>query len=407
MSSDAPPSYESIVARFEQCLGSNPKPQEVLNVAKQVSQYEIDILVANAGKTADLTQAEEAAFTVGVAKTLSSQDAALKLKTVAADAAAACSEIETMFTNLTSTLASIDAKNIPPKEGAFVPRFRILNQEFRQIVHLSKDLAIKISVYGLRFDSVIIPICKDKSLSTEQRKEKLVEFINDADSFRGEVGTIEKNFSNLKTNFATFLSSFGSWASDKEGADTEELKQARKDLDQLRMEVSELRAALLAVGSLAATSLPVTAILAYLSWPFAEFVILGGLIFAGLSTVTVLGLAISYSSKVGQVEAKQARIDSLVQSINDIKTTREKLRLLGTENLPLFNHNISVLALLWTSAHNDANAIKKWLESGAKDADMPEYMLISVNEAVSIYKTMAGYLRQYADGIASVNIPKP
>ncbi|KAH8112493.1 hypothetical protein DFH11DRAFT_1785972 [Phellopilus nigrolimitatus] len=407
MSSDAPPSYESVVARLEQRLGSNPKPQEVLDVAKQLPQYEIDILVANAGKMADLTPAEQAAFTVGVAKTLSSQDAALELKTVSADAAASSSGIETMFISLTSTLASIDAKNIPPKEGAFVPRFKIINQEFLQVMRDSKDLAVKISVYGLRFDSVIIPICKDQSLTTEQRKAKLDEFINDANIFTEETATMEERFDNLKNNFATFSSSFGVWASDKEGADTERLEQARKELDQLKEELSRLKAALIAIGSIAAASLPVTGVLTYLSGPFAMFVFLGGLIFAGLSTVTVLGLAIAYAAKADQVEAKQELIDALVQSINNIKATREKLGLLGTENLTLFNQNISAIALLWKTAHNDALEIKKWLENGAEDADMPEYMLLSVNEAVSIYKTMAGYLRDYADGITSVNIAEP
>ncbi|KAH8112481.1 hypothetical protein DFH11DRAFT_1545834 [Phellopilus nigrolimitatus] len=399
MSSDAPPSYESVVARLEQRLGSNPKPQEVLDVAKQLHQYEIDILVDNAGKAADLTPAEQAAFTVGVAKTMSSQDAVPYLKTAATDAAAACSEIENMFINLTSTLASIDAKNIPPKEGPFVPRFKILNQEFLRIVRDSGDLAVKIANYGLRFDSEIIPICTDEKYTVAQRKEKLEKFIKDADTFSEKAGVLERSFSDLKFDFATFTGSFGGWAFDKEGADTKELEQARKDLETLRKELSELKIALFAVGGAAAASLPVTGILALLSGPFAPFVIIGGLIFAGLSTSSVVGLAVAITSKKEQVEAKQARIDALVQSINDIKATREKLELLGTENLKLFNQNVSVMALLWTSAHNDALEIKTWLEDGAEDVDMPEYMLRSVNDAVDIYKTMAGYLRQYADGI--------
>ncbi|KAH8112479.1 hypothetical protein DFH11DRAFT_1728648 [Phellopilus nigrolimitatus] len=407
MSSDAPPSYESVVARLEQRLGSKPKPQDVLDTTKQLPQYEIDILISNAGKIVDMTPDQKTTFTIGVAREMSSKDAALSLRTAAADATAACSEIEVMFTNLMRTLASIDAMSIPPKEGAFVPRFRTLNQMFRQIVHDSKDLAVKIAVYGLRFDSVIIPICKDTSLTIEKRKEKIGEFIKDADTFSDKAAAMEKSLNNLKSDFAVFIGSFSGWASDKEGADTKELEQARKDLDELRNELSKLRVALFAVGGVAAASLPVTGILALLSGPFAPIVIIGGLIFAGVSTSSVVGLAIAIDSKKKQVEAKQARIDALVQSINDIKATREKLELLGTENLKLFNQNVSVMTLLWTSAHNDALEIKTWLEGGAKDADMPEYMLISVNEAVSIYKTMADYLRQYADGIASINIPKP
>lgn len=128
MPSDAPPSYESIVARLEQRLGSNPKPQDVLDAAEQLPQYEIDILVANAVQLEDLTPAQTAALHAGMVETMSSPDAAPSLKTAATNAAIACNAVETMFSNLLRSLASIDAKNTPPKEGAFVPRFEILNQ---------------------------------------------------------------------------------------------------------------------------------------------------------------------------------------------------------------------------------------------------------------------------------------
>lgn len=84
---------------------------------------------------------------------------------------------------------------------------------------------------------------------------------------------MERSFSNLKIDFAVFTGSFSGWAFDKEGADTKELEQARKDLEKLRNELSELQIALFAVGGVAAASLPVTGILALISGPFAAFVI--------------------------------------------------------------------------------------------------------------------------------------
>lgn len=74
------------------------------------------------------------------------------------------------------------------------------------------------------------------------------------------------------------------------------------------------------------------------------------------------------SAKEGEIEGKQTKINDLVAAINEIKTTREKLQLLGSENLSLFKRNITILSVLWTSAHDDARKIEQWLEDGAEDA---------------------------------------
>ncbi|KAH8112497.1 hypothetical protein DFH11DRAFT_1785988 [Phellopilus nigrolimitatus] len=407
MSYDALPSYESIVAHLEQHLGFNPKPQEVLDVAKQLPQYEIDILVANAVQLEDLTPEQKADLHTGMVKTMSTPETETSLRTAATDAAAACNAIETMFSNLLRSLASIDAKNIPPKEGAFVPRFETLNQAFRRVVYDSKDLAINISVYSGRFDTVVIPICKDKELTTDQRKTKIAQFIKDADKFIKESDTMHEHFSKLKDDFAVFVGSFSGWAVDKEGADNDALKQARAELTVLLNELSNLKIALHAASAGAAAALPVTGVLGLMLTPFVAPIIIGGLVFAGLSTATVVGLAIAITSKKGEIKTKQTKIDDLVAAISEIRTAREKLQRLGSEDFTLFNNNISILSTLWASAHVDARKIEQWLESGANDADMPKYMQISINEAANAYKAMGVYLSDYAKGITPANIPKP
>ncbi|KAH8112506.1 hypothetical protein DFH11DRAFT_1608113, partial [Phellopilus nigrolimitatus] len=407
MTSDVPPSYESVVARFEKHLGSNPKPQEVLNAIEQLPQYEIDIIVSNAHEIPAVTAEQKAAFTLGVAKTMTSPEAAEHLKNTATKESAACKAIETMFTKLTVELAKIDAKNMPSKEGAFVPRFELLNQDYHQIVHRSRDLAVEISVYGQQFDMIIVPICNDKSLTTKLRVAKVTKFIKDADTFSKASDVIKDRLDKLKVDFIKFTSSFGSWASGKEGADTKELDQARKDLEKLKNNISVIGGVINVAGWLTGGSLLVTGIFSLMTGPIVPFLIIGGMTVAAIGDVTCLGLLIADKFKKEQVSTKQAKIDALVQSINNIKATREKLERLGTDDLELFINNISIIAFLWERVHNDALEIKKWLERGAEDADMPmpEYMLTSVNESVRIYKTMAGYLRQYADGIASVNVP--
>ncbi|KAH8112477.1 hypothetical protein DFH11DRAFT_1785784 [Phellopilus nigrolimitatus] len=407
MPSDAPPSYESVVARLEQRLGSNPKPQEVIDAVNQLPQYEIDILVANAGKIDDLKPIEDPIFHAGMVKTMSTPSAASHLTTAAADAAAACNAIETMFTNSLRTLTTIDAKYPPPAGGPFAPRFRTLNQAFRGVVHNSKDLAIDFAVDSHRFDAVLIPMCNDKTLTTEFRTTKIQNFINDVNGISTQSDDMHKKFDKLKVDFAVFTGSFRDWAFDKEDADTKELEQARKDLENLKSELSSLETTFFSIGSVATFTLPVISILATMPIPYANYVIVGGLIIAGLSAVATAALASSITSKKGQIESKQTHINALAASISDIKATREKLKTLGENDLTLFNKNISILSLLWNSVIDDARRIKRWLESGANDADMPHYMKTSINEAVIAYKAMSNYLNQYANGISSVNIPKP
>ncbi|KAH8103639.1 hypothetical protein DFH11DRAFT_1749982 [Phellopilus nigrolimitatus] len=405
MSFDGPPSYESVVARFEQSLGTNPKPQDVLNAIDQLPQYEIDVLASNALEMPALTDEQKAAFTLSVAKTMSSPEAVEELKIDAGNASAACKAVEDMFTNLTVELAKIDAKNIPPKEGPFVSRFEPLYQTFLLIVNTSTDLAVKIAVYGEQFESVIIPFCNDESQSTEERLEIIRQFINEAETFSEGSNAITTGLTEIKFEFISFFVSFSNWISDKETADTEEVKQLQEKLIVLEAEISALTEAL-DKFVLSATE-PLAVLGAVASTFLGPFAIIGGLLSLGISLASMVQYVTSIISKRNEVSATQARIVDLVISISDIKATHKKLEQLGTKELKLFNNNITVIGLFWKNAHNDALEIKTWLEGSAKFANKPLYMEKSVYEAVRIYSTMAIYLRQYADGIESVNIPKP
>ncbi|KAH8112486.1 hypothetical protein DFH11DRAFT_1785928 [Phellopilus nigrolimitatus] len=342
MSSDIPPSYGS---------------------AEQLPQYEIDVPVFNAQIPA-MTAEQRVAFKKAVAKTMTSPDAAEYLKAAAVDASNACNTITIMLIDLMNKLAKIDAENMPPKEDPFVPRFKLLSQEYHAIVHESRDLADKIAVYGQRFGRIIVPYCNDESIPTKARLAKVTEFIEDADTFCRDSDSMKYSFEQLRLDFAVFTGSFSGWAPGKEG-DTKELERMREDLKELKNEISKLNGLMTTSGCLTLGSELVAGTLAVMSGPFAPFVITGALTIAGLGSTT--GIKVAIDSKINQFKAKQARIDTLVQSIRDMKVTREKLKLLGMENLEHLNKNISLIALLWTSAHHEAKEIKTWLEGGAKD----------------------------------------
>jgi hypothetical protein len=127
MSSDAPPSYDSVVANLKQRIASNPHPQHVLDISSQLSQTEIDILGANVDNHPPMTAQEQADFKAGMAKALSSDEALQHIEAGAAEASEACSNIENLFSELVTKMAELDSKNSPPKQGPFTPRLRVIH----------------------------------------------------------------------------------------------------------------------------------------------------------------------------------------------------------------------------------------------------------------------------------------
>lgn len=84
---------------------------------------------------------------------------------------------------------------------------------------------------------------------------------------------MHEHFSKLKDDFAVFVGSFSGWAVDKEGADTDALKQARAELTVLKNELSNLKTALHVFGAAAAIALPVAAILALMPTTYVTYII--------------------------------------------------------------------------------------------------------------------------------------
>ncbi|KAH9838006.1 uncharacterized protein C8Q71DRAFT_755542 [Rhodofomes roseus] len=68
---------------------------------------------------------------------------------------------------------------------------------------------------------------------------------------------------------------------------------------------------------------------------------------------------------------------------------------------------INSLGQLWQAVSNDALEIELWLKDGAKDADIPEYMKLSLDHAVAVYADMAVALRAYATILTEKDIPRP
>lgn len=106
---DAPPSYEEVARRVDQLVGTSPTPQKYLDVAKSLSDAERQVLVDGAAaKNPVQSDEDKRKLAVGMAKTLSSDDATERLKQDATIASSAALAIKTAFDVLEQEIAVID-----------------------------------------------------------------------------------------------------------------------------------------------------------------------------------------------------------------------------------------------------------------------------------------------------------
>lgn len=84
---------------------------------------------------------------------------------------------------------------------------------------------------------------------------------------------MDTQFKDLKDAFAEFTGSFSTWAKDKEAEDEQSIKDLYADIARLDKLIGEIDAAILAVASNLAATLPVTAILVAFFPPAAPFII--------------------------------------------------------------------------------------------------------------------------------------
>ncbi|KAJ3506884.1 hypothetical protein NLJ89_g6616 [Agrocybe chaxingu] len=428
MSADVPPSYDSVVKEIKQHVDSKSSSDEIVATAHNLTDEQIKAVMDNAENAKPFTKEEKDALIKQLGRELSSKESLPYLQKSAADAAQACSNLEEIFLNLAVTLASIDAQNAHPKEGPFTPRLKVIHDSFRRTLHKSTDLAVVIAAYGLRFEKVIIPMCQDPRLTTKQREDKLGQFIKDAEKFKEKSEAMNKEFEDLKGTFGVFVGSFNHWSSDKEEQLSKELTEAKAQLEKVKQELKRLEdfmkqmfqsgmfsggwTNLMEIFAIVLSTGAFPTILFSLGMLFGPGIGAMGLRMAIESELTgdsaFVGVVDSaIRDRKMKVDEKQAVVNHLEDKIGNIRKARERLNKIGEGDLAKFNANISVLSGFWQCAKNDAIEVKEWLEGGAKDADIPEYMMVSLDGSIRVYEKMAAYLRAYADGVQSVGVPVP
>lgn len=131
MSTEAPPSYDAIMANLDKFLGSHPKAQEILTAIEQLPLYEKEVISEHPIEIIPLSAEQEKAFTKGAAIAISSPDGHQNLNDESIIINDAVKKIGNIFLVLTQQLSGLDKQFRNGDKGAFAPRLNRISQVSR------------------------------------------------------------------------------------------------------------------------------------------------------------------------------------------------------------------------------------------------------------------------------------
>ncbi|KAK8018931.1 hypothetical protein PG991_008121 [Apiospora marii] len=384
MAAEAPPSYDSVtMAVLEKGKGGASVVEGVRNLSAE------DRAIINA---ADLPPAysdeEKQKIYDQMAKILSDDETLITvLKKSATKAVEACKKNEDMFNKLMIMLLKVDQEN-NIQGDAFVPKLKNLQSKYRGIIEESRKLAMKIAVYGTNFDEVVIVMCADQTLSTDERKEAIKDAIKEAQGFEAESKKIANDLHGALDEFNALAVSFSQWASQQNQQIDNDIARVQKELNELVDRLEHLKNLLIGFGVGAAIGAA------------------GGLITLGFG-VGLIATGVQFAACKSEIDAKNTELNALKTKKSNIEAARASLVAAAAVDAKDFAANIAAITNIWNAAQADAFAIQDWLQKGAKQAATPKYMAIQLTHGIRLYSKMSQYLTIYASGLDAASIPKP
>ncbi|PLB48703.1 hypothetical protein P170DRAFT_359049 [Aspergillus steynii IBT 23096] len=396
---EAPPSYDSIVGKIDEAVGSTRTPDKYLEVVKSLSSAEIGVIADGAKDHPPpiYTEEDKKTFAIGAAKAASEDSATKHLETAANKATLAAKEIRGVFQSIELKITEIDQIHM----SNFLPELEKHQKTFNDILGDSRLLATDISQYGKSFDGIIVQFCADQTISVDDRIKQIGDYIEKTQKFEDDSTSIKNRFDSLTSDFTKFVGTFGTWAKDKEGELNDQIKELNKEIAELNAKLVKLQKSLMVLGIAAGVGLPALAVAAALSGPFAPFVAIGGLIALGATAASIAGISIAIAVTSNDIKAKQSEKEGLQEQIEQIQHARQELQDLGTQKLKVFTDNVNVLSGYWTATTAQAHEIQAWLKDGASMAKRPKYMQMNLDHGVQIYAALSVFLDNYASGLTS------
>ncbi|PYH82393.1 hypothetical protein BO82DRAFT_353657 [Aspergillus uvarum CBS 121591] len=393
---DPPPSYEEVAAKLEDLVGDDVTPDRVLDATDKLSDAEIEILINGADDHWPLeTDQQKADFAVGCGQCLSSPEGKTRFASAGAEATQATRDIENTFAGLHLRIAQIDRIH----DSGFEPEIIKLHHAYRDVLAGSRDFAATVSVQSRRFDESIIKICANESIAIQTRRTTLETYIERTTSFQSDAQKIADGFRSVTDDFAAFVGSFSTWAKDKEGEITEQIRLVEQELDALHKMLYRLESSLRAFEIVFGASIPATGTFVKMFPALTPWIVLGGVITALASFAAIAGLAAGISKTNYRIHLKTQEKESLQVELENLRRTRAELADFGHDSLTRFETAVGILTGAWEQTLADARIVQDWLVRGADAAHRPEYMELNIRHNVNKYDALSAYLESYARGI--------
>ncbi|RGP80996.1 hypothetical protein FLONG3_784 [Fusarium longipes] len=404
---DAPPAYHDVVNILDSKASSGFTPADLARVQSSLTPEQIKALVSNLPSDptehidlSKLSDAERQKFLDGVAQAAAHPEVDNVMRKDIEDTAEATRTIRSSFKNLQLAVGKLDALYQEPGKPTFSTTLAQISKDFEDHISATAVMAVNISDYSLRL-AQILPYVDDKAYTAEQRKSMLDDYIQDAEKIGVQANGVVVTFTAINKSMIDFVASFKGWATTKEQDERDDIKSLNDQISDLGDRIASLTKAQLAMGIVAAASLPVAGIAAACFPPAAPFILIGGAILAGLSTGTLIGITIALNSMNSDMDNLKKQRDALQKNADAIAAARTLADTTGTVEVANFGAAIGKLSTVWQTAKNDAQSIVNWLGKMEKDT-IPPILMGDRTTVINLYTNLSKHLRAYADGVQQV-----
>ncbi|KAI0062993.1 hypothetical protein BV25DRAFT_1825066 [Artomyces pyxidatus] len=350
----------------------------------QAQGFQVPNITAAQAQAAQVTMQQ-------LAQNSTNQDA---LTADVAKAAAAAAGITQNFTNIGTQLLEIDNKNLQPEK--FFPTWQGYRNDYIALLQSSKNLASAVAGYADEFNDGILYIINNPSIPTSSKVSAIDAFINKSTTFQEASSALSISFTELASNLTEFTGNFANFAHNRTVSDNSTIDDLLGEIGQLQEAVKKIEVSMIALGlGMGATLLGSAAGLVFFP-EFAPAILIGAAIIEGILAVTEIGLVTAMSIDQNKIASLQNQVDDLQADLSLINGVQNQLNSTATNDVPALVAHISLFTGVWQDVASDCTKLIGWLQDGAEDADMPDILVVWLQQASTIYATMSAALTQYA-----------
>ncbi|KAI0059153.1 hypothetical protein BV25DRAFT_1993686 [Artomyces pyxidatus] len=320
-----------------------------------------------------------------------------KLAEDVAAAAAVTTNITQSFASIQSKLLAVDNQNL--QLGKFAPQWTSFSGRFNLILSETSTQALTIARYAALFDQNILPTLNDSSLSADNKRQILQEYIEDTQSFQTLSNTISTSLTELSSDITSFTGTFNNFASNKTQAVNQQIQTLLNEIGDLQAEIANIQSALLAISaSMTATLFGSAAALIFFPI-FAPAILVAAAVAEGVLAASEVSLSVALAVEQSNLGTAQGNVQTLKNQIANIDSVQWQLNQLSNTDIAKMSGHISLITTVWEDVADECTKLIGWLQDGADDADMPDILAVFLLEAKTIFTTLSTALQSYGTQI--------